>query len=287
MPAIMAARADEGSTITRGRPEKETNVMANYENILVEVTAPLATVTVNRPKVLNALNDQTIAELDDAFAALELDWAVRVVILTGSGEKAFIAGADINELKVCDVPAGIQKCVRGQRLLDRIESSRLIVIAAINGFALGGGCETAMACDIRLAAETARLGQPEVSLGIIPGYGGTQRLPRLVGRGKAKQLTLTGDIITAAEAHRIGLVDEVYPAAELLAKAREMAGKIAAKGPVAIATAKQCINLGLDVDLKSGLEFERTQFGVICSTDDKTEGCGAFLEKRPAKFTGK
>jgi enoyl-CoA hydratase len=261
--------------------------MANYENILVEITAPLATVTVNRPKVLNALNDQTIAELDSAFAALEQDESVRVVILTGSGEKAFIAGADINELKVCDVPAGIQKSIRGQRLLNRIEDSRLVVIAAINGFALGGGCEIAMACDIRLAADNARLGQPEVALGIIPGYGGTQRLPRLVGKGKAKQLILTGDMINAVEAHRIGLVDEVYPAAELMAKTTEMAGKIAAKGPFAVATAKRCVNLGLDVDLRSGLEYEYTQFGVICSTNDKTEGCASFLEKRPAKFAGR
>jgi enoyl-CoA hydratase len=261
--------------------------MANYENILVEIAAPLATVTVNRPKVLNVLNDQTIAELDSAFAALEQDESVRVVILTGSGEKAFIAGADINELKVCDVPAGIHKSIRGQRLLNRIEDSRLVVIAAINGFALGGGCEIAMACDIRLAADNARLGQPEVALGIIPGYGGTQRLPRLVGKGKAKQLILTGDMINAVEAHRIGLVDEVYPAADLMAKTTEMAGKIAAKGPFAVATAKRCVNLGLDVDLRSGLEYEYTQFGVICSTNDKTEGCASFLEKRPAKFTGR
>ena len=261
--------------------------MANYENIQVDLAAPLATVTVNRPKVLNALNDQTIAELDTAFASLEQDSSIHVVLLTGSGEKAFIAGADINELKVCDVPAGIQKSIRGQNLLNRIEGSRLVVIAAINGFALGGGCEIAMACDIRLAADTARLGQPEVTLGIIPGYGGTQRMPRLIGKGKAKQLILTGDMINAAEAHRIGLVDEVYPAAELIAKAREMALKIAAKGPYAVATAKRCINLGLDVDLRSGLEYEYTQFGVICSTNDKTEGCAAFLEKRPAKFTGR
>lgn len=261
--------------------------MANYENILVEIAVPLATVTVNRPKVLNALNDQTIAELDSAFASLEQNDAVRVVLLTGSGEKAFIAGADINELKVCDVPAGIQKSIRGQNLLHRIEESRLIVIAVINGFALGGGCEIAMACDIRLAADIARLGQPEVALGIIPGYGGTQRLPRLVGKGKAKQLILTGDMINGTEAHRIGLVDEVYPAAELMAKASEMATKIASKGPYAVSTAKRCINLGLDVDLKSGLEYEYTQFGVICSTSDKTEGCAAFLEKRPAKFSGR
>lgn len=261
--------------------------MAIYENILVDAAAPLATITINRPSVLNALNDRTIAELDGAFAEMEHNDAIRVVILTGSGEKAFIAGADINELKVCDVQGGIHKSIRGQNLLHRIEDSRLIVIAAINGFALGGGCEIAMACDIRLASDSARLGQPEVMLGIIPGYGGTQRLPRLVGKGKAKQLILTGDMINAAEAHRIGLVDEVYPAAELLTKTREMAGKIAAKGPFAVATAKRCINLGLDVDLRSGLEYEYTQFGVICSTNDKTEGCAAFLEKRPAKFTGR
>lgn len=261
--------------------------MADYETILVQTDAPLATVTVNRPQVLNALNDQTIRDLKHAFCALEEDEAIRVVILTGAGEKAFIAGADINELKACDVQAGIRKSIRGHKLLDLMENSRLIVIAAINGFALGGGCEIAMAADIRLAADTARLGQPEVNLGIIPGYGGTQRLPRLVGRGKAKQLVLTGDMINATEAHRIGLVDEVCPAGELMEKAREMAAKIAAKGPVAIMTAKKCINLGLDVDLKSALEYEATQFGVICATQDKTEGCAAFLEKRPAKFQGK
>ncbi|HUU44762.1 MAG TPA: enoyl-CoA hydratase-related protein [Acidobacteriota bacterium] len=261
--------------------------MAQYENILVETAPPLATVTVNRPTVLNALNDQTIAELTAAFTALEADQAVRVVILTGAGGKAFIAGADINELKVCDVPGGIQKSERGQHLLNLIENSHLIVIGAINGFALGGGCEIAMACDIRLAADSARMGQPEVSLGIIPGYGGTQRLPRLVGRGKAKQLIMTGDMVNAAEAHRIGLVDEVYPAAELMDKAREMAQKIASKGPVAVRIAKASINLGLDVDMKSGLEHEATQFGVVCATDDKTEGCGAFLEKRTPNFEGK
>lgn len=261
--------------------------MSQYETILVEVQAPLATVTINRPKVLNALNDQVIAELSSAFRALTDDKSVRVVILTGAGEKAFVAGADINELKVCDVRAGIDKSIRGQTLLNMMEQSRLIVIAAINGFALGGGCELAMACDIRLAADTARLGQPEVNLGIIPGYGGTQRLPRLVGRGKAKQLILTGDMINAAEAHRIGLVDEVYPAAELLPKAQELAQKIASKGPVAVMTAKRCVDLGSETDLGTGLEFEYTQFGVICATEDKTEGCGAFLEKRPAQFKGR
>jgi enoyl-CoA hydratase len=261
--------------------------MANYSNILVSVDAPLATVTVNRPKVLNALNDQTIVELTEAFKELDADDAVRVVILTGSGEKGFVAGADIGELKDYGVRESINNAMRGQGLLNLIENSRLIVIAAINGFALGGGCELAMACDIRLASETAALGQPEVKLGIIPGYGGTQRLARLVGRGKAKQLILTGDIIDAAEAHRIGLVDEVYPASELIETATKMASKIARQGPVAIATAKRCINLGLDVDLKDGLEYEATQFGVIFSTEDKSEGCSAFLEKRKPDFKGK
>ncbi|MEW5702940.1 MAG: enoyl-CoA hydratase-related protein [Candidatus Zixiibacteriota bacterium] len=261
--------------------------MADYETLLIDSAPPLATVTINRSAVLNALNDQTIAELDSAFAALSADATIRVVILTGAGPKAFVAGADIGELKACDVFRGITKITTGQALTKRIETSRLIVIAAINGFALGGGCELAMACDIRLAADTARLGQPEVNLGIIPGYGGTQRLPRLVGRGKAKQLILTGDMIGAAEAHRIGLVDEIYPAAELMDRAREMAQKIAAKGPIAVAIAKDAINRGMDIDLDSGLAYEATQFGVVCATEDKTEGCGAFLEKRPAQFKGK
>lgn len=261
--------------------------MTQYQTILVESSAPVALVTINRPQVLNALNDQVIAEIGSAFSALESDNSIRVVILTGAGEKAFVAGADIGELKVCDVASGIAKSLRGQAVLNQMEESRLVVIAAINGFALGGGCELACSCDIRLAADTARLGQPEVNLGIIPGYGGTQRFPRLVGKGKAKQLIMTGDMINAAEAYRIGLVDEVYPAADLMTKAKEMATKIAAKGPVAIATAKRCINYGLEVDLAAGLEYEATQFGVICATDDKTEGCAAFLEKRPPQFKGK
>ncbi|GAB4329432.1 MAG: enoyl-CoA hydratase-related protein [Candidatus Zixiibacteriota bacterium] len=260
--------------------------MASYENIKVEINAPIATVTIDRPKVLNALNDATIAELVDAFQSLDGNRDVRVVILTGGGEKAFVAGADINELKVCDVRGGIDKSVRGQNLLNLMEESRLIIIAAVNGFALGGGCEIAMACDIRLASENAKFGQPEVNLGIIPGYGGTQRLPRLVGPGKAKHLILTGELISAAEAHRIGLADEVYPASELMEKATKMAQTIASKGPVAVMTAKRCINLGMNVDLKSALEYEYTQFGVICATEDKTEGCAAFLEKRAPQFKG-
>ncbi len=261
--------------------------MAEYLNVRVEVTAPIAVVTIDRPKVLNALNDETIAELTSVFTELEADKSVHAIVLTGGGEKAFVAGADINELKACDVRASIEKSIKGQNLFNQIENSRQVVIAAVNGFALGGGCELAMACDMRLASATARLGQPEVTLGIIPGYGGTQRLPRLVGRGKAKQLILTGDMIDAAEAHRIGLVDEVYPPEELMEAAKKMASKIASRGPVAVATSKRCINLGLDVDLRSGLEYEYTQFGVVFSTEDKDEGCGAFLEKRKPDYKGR
>ncbi len=258
-----------------------------YKNIKFEKDGAVATVTIDRPKVLNALNDETIAELDHCFTSIADDSSILCVILTGGGEKSFIAGADIGELAVCDVISGRAKCDRGQSLLFKIENIPQPVIAAINGFALGGGCEFAMACDIRLASEKAKIGQPEVSLGIIPGYGGTQRLARLVGRGKAKQMILTGDFINAAEAYRIGLVDEVYPPDELMAKAKEMAGKIVSKGPLAIKAAKEAINLGLDVDIKSGCEHEAVLFAGICASEDKTEGTSAFLEKRKAEFKGK
>ncbi len=258
-----------------------------YENIKLGKDGSVAIVTIDRPQVLNALNDETIAELDHCFTAIADDDSVLCVILTGGGEKSFVAGADINELAVCDVVSGRAKCDRGQTLLSKIENLRQPVIAAINGFALGGGCEIALACDIRLASEKAKIGQPEVSLGIIPGYGGTQRLSRLVGRGKAKQMIFTGDHINAAEALRIGLVDEVYPPEELMTKAKEMARKIASKGPLAITAAKEAINLGLDVDLKSGCEHEASLFAGICASEDKTEGTKAFLEKRKAEFRGR
>ena len=258
-----------------------------YKNIKLGKDGSVAIVTIDRPQVLNALNDETIAELDHCFTAIAGDDSVLCVILTGGGEKSFVAGADINELAVCDVVSGRAKCDRGQTLLSKIENLRQPVIAAINGFALGGGCEIAMACDIRLASEKAKIGQPEVSLGIIPGYGGTQRLSRLVGRGKAKQMIFTGDHINAAEALRIGLVDEVYPPEELMTKAKEMARKIASKGPLAITAAKKVINLGLDVDLKSGCEHEASLFAGICASEDKTEGTKAFLEKRKAEFKGR
>lgn len=259
----------------------------DYKNIKFEKDGAVAVITIDRPKVLNALNHETIGELDHCFTAIADDDSVLCVILTGGGEKSFVAGADINELAVADLVSGRANSDRGQALLFKIENLPQPVIAAVNGFALGGGCEIALACDIRLASEKVKIGQPEVSLGVIPGYGGTQRLSRLVGRGKAKQMILTGDHINAGEALRIGLVDEVYPPEELMAKTREMAQKIASKGPLAIKAAKEAINLGLDVDLKSGCEHEAALFAGVCASEDKTEGMKAFLEKRKAEFKGR
>jgi len=259
----------------------------DFKNILIERKDELEVITINRPNVLNALNDETISELHRGLREIFKDEQVRVVILTGAGEKAFVAGADIGELKVCNALSGHRKSINGQRLLYHIENMEQVAIAAINGFALGGGCELALACDIRIASENAKLGQPEVNLGLIPGYGGTQRLARLVGKGKAKELIFTGDMVDASEALRIGLVEKVVPQAELLKTAKEMAHKIISKGPLAIKAAKRAINLGLDVDLKSGLEYEAMEFANVCATEDKTEGTAAFLEKRKANFKGK
>jgi len=259
----------------------------DFKNILIERKDELEVITINRPNVLNALNDETISELHRGLREIFKDEQVRVVILTGAGEKAFVAGADIGELKVCNALSGHRKSINGQRLLYHIENMEQVAIAAINGFALGGGCELALACDIRIASENAKLGQPEVNLGIIPGYGGTQRLSRLVGKGKAKELIFTGDMVEAAEALRIGLIEKVVPLAELMKTAEEMAAKIISKGPLAIKAAKRAINLGLDVDLKSGLEYEAMEFANICATEDKTEGTSAFLEKRKPDFRGK
>ena len=258
-----------------------------YENILVEKQEGVAIVTINRPKVLNALNAATISELHTAFERLEDDEEVRAVILTGSGEKGFVAGADISELQKVDVFSGRKLSERGMDLLFNIERLSKPVIAAINGFALGGGCEIAMACDIRIAADSAKMGQPEVNLGLIPGYGGTQRLSRLVGRGKAKQLVFTGDMVDAEEAKRIGLVDEVVPASELLEYARGLASKIASKAPLAIAAAKRSINDGIDKPLDEGCHIESMEFGQVCGTEDKDEGTKAFLEKRKPDFKGR
>lgn len=259
----------------------------NFENILFEKKNAVAYVTLNRPKVLNALNMATMEELRAAFHDIKNDSGVRVVIMTGSGEKAFIAGADIGELAKHDPVSAKAYTHRGQSVLNLIENLGKPVIACINGFALGGGCEIAMACTMRLASENAKLGQPEVKLGIMPGYGGTQRLPRLVGKGIAMQLVLTGEMISAQEAHRIGLVNEVVAAAELIPRAEAIAQKIIANAPLAIQYALEAVNRGMEMPLAEGLFLEATLFGVCCATEDKKEGTTAFLEKRPAHFNGK
>jgi len=258
----------------------------DFKNLIVEIKDGVAMVTINRPDALNALNADLITDLRHFFAQNWVARDFRCVIITGAG-KAFVAGADIKELAALDVAGAVRLAWIGQYLMHSIESFPCPVIAAVNGFALGGGCELAMACDIRLASDKAKLGQPEVNLGIIPGYGGTQRLARLVGRGKAKELILTGDLISAQEAYRIGLVDEVYPAEELMAKAMEMAKKIAAKSAPSIAAAKELINRGLDVNLAAGVDFEKTHFGVVFGYKDAKEGLTAFVEKRPPKFEHK
>jgi len=259
----------------------------NYENILFEKKNSIAYVTVNRPKVLNALNMATMEELRAAFHDIKNNAELRVVILTGAGEKAFIAGADIGELAQNTGPAAKEYTLRGQSVVNLIENLGKPVIACINGFALGGGCEIAMACTMRLASETAKLGQPEVKLGIIPGYGGTQRLPRLVGKGIAMQLLLTGEMITAQEAYRIGLVNEVTASADLIPRAETIAQKIIANGPLAVQYTMEAVNKGMETPLAEGLYIEAALFGVASVTEDKKEGTAAFLEKRPAQFKGK
>jgi enoyl-CoA hydratase len=258
-----------------------------YENILLEKKNAIAYVTVNRPKVLNALNMATMEELRAAFTDIKSDSAIRVAILTGAGEKAFVAGADISELAKQDAVSGKEYAHRGQAVLDLIENLGKPVIACINGFALGGGCELALACTMRIASDNAKLGQPEVKLGVMPGYGGTQRLPRLVGKGLAMQLLLVGETITAQEAHRIGLVNEVTAPAELIPRAEAIAAKIVANAPLAVQYAMEAVNKGMEMTLAEGLFLEAALFGVCCATEDKKEGTTAFLEKRPAQFKGK
>ena len=258
-----------------------------FENILLEKKSSVAYVTVNRPKVLNALNMATMEELRSAFHDIKSDAGVRVAILTGAGEKAFIAGADISELAKQDAIAGKEYTHRGQSVLNLIENLGKPVVACINGFALGGGCEIALACTMRLASENAKLGQPEVKLGIIPGYGGSQRLPRLVGKGLAAQLLLTGEMINAQEALRIGLVNEVTTPADLIPRAEAIAQKIIANAPVAVQYTLEAVNKGMEMNLKEGLYLEATLFGLACATEDKKEGTAAFLEKRAAQFKGK
>lgn len=259
----------------------------SLENLQIERDGAVTIITLNRPKVLNALNAQTLDELTAAFDAAAADPEVRAVILTGAGDKSFVAGADINELAVQTPVGGRDHARRGQRLFDRIERLGKPVIAAVNGFALGGGCELAMACTMRLAADTARFGQPEIDLGIIPGYAGSQRLPRLVGRGRAQELLLTGDMISADEAFRIGLANRVVPAAQLMDEARTLAHTLAAKAPVAVRYILDAVASGADMAFAEAEDHEATLFGLVSTTDDMREGTRAFLEKRKPAFTGK
>jgi len=258
-----------------------------YENLLYEKKDGIATITFNRPKVLNALNRQTIEELEQVLIDARDDEAVRVLILTGSGEKAFVAGADINELAQQTPVNGKEFSLYGQGVFHLLETIGKPSICAINGFALGGGCELALSCSIRIASKTAKLGQPEVKLGILPGYGGSQRLARLCGKGVAHELCLTGEMITAEEAQRIGLVNRVHESAELLPAAEAMAKKIVEKAPLAVKYCMEAIERGVEMPLQEGLFLEATLFGLCCATDDMREGTKAFLEKRPAQFKGR
>jgi enoyl-CoA hydratase len=258
-----------------------------FANLLYEKKGDFAYVTLNRPKVLNALNQATFAELGAAFEDVRDDAAVRGVILTGAGDKAFIAGADIGELAHVTAVEAEKSSSYGQAVLNLIENLGKPVIAAINGFALGGGCETAMACTIRVASENAKFGQPEVTLGLLPGGGGTQRLPRLVGKGRALQLILSGEMISAQEAYRIGLVNEVVPAADLIPRAEAILKKISSNAPIAVKYALEAANKGLETSQSEGLSLEASYFGICAGTEDKKEGTSAFLEKRAPQFHGR
>ncbi len=257
------------------------------ENLLYEKKGAIAYVTLNRPKVLNALNQQTWKELRTVFEDARDDPEIRGAILTGAGDKAFIAGADIGELAHVTAVEAERSSSYGQAVLDLIENLGKPVIAAVNGYALGGGCETAMACTIRVAAEHAKFGQPEVTLGLIPGGGGTQRLPRLVGKGRALQLILSGGMIDAREAHRIGLVNEVVPAGDLLTRAEAILKQIFANAPVAVKFSLEAVNRGLETNLAEGLLLEASLFGLCAGTGDKAEGTSAFLAKRAPQFNGR
>jgi enoyl-CoA hydratase len=260
--------------------------MPTFENLVYEKKSSIAYVTLNRPKALNALNELTLRELSVVVDDVSKDAAIKGVILTGAGEKAFVAGADIKEVAALVGVQAIDFARFGQALFDRIENLGKPVIAAINGFALGGGCELALACTLRIASTNAKLGLPEVKLGVIPGYGGTQRLPRLVGKGRALQIMLTADPIDAQEAHRIGLVNEVVEPAQLILRAEEILKKVQANGPLAIRLCLEAVNRGLEVSQAQGMALENSLFGVVTTSSDKSEGTTAFLEKRPAKFTG-
>jgi enoyl-CoA hydratase len=259
----------------------------SYENLLYEKKDGIAHITFNRPKVLNALNRKTVEELQQVLFDVRDDASVRVLILTGSGEKAFVAGADINELAQQTPVNGKEFSLFGQSVFHLLETIGKPSICAINGFALGAGCELALCCSIRLASKTAKLGQPEVKLGILPGYGGSQRMARLCGKGAAHEVCLTGEMITAEEAQRIGLVNHVHEPAELLPAAEAMAKKIIETAPLAVKYCMEAIERGVEMPLAEGLFLEATLFGLCCATEDMREGTKAFLEKRPAQFQGK
>lgn len=259
----------------------------DYQYLLFEARDGIGLLTINRPKALNALNAVIIDELNHFCETAALDESIKVIIITGSGNKAFVAGADISEMLPMSAEEACRFSKWGQSVFDRIEQLPKPVIAAVNGFALGGGCELSMACDIRIASENAKFGQPEVNLGIIAGYGGTQRLPRLVGKGMAMELLYTGEIIDAREACRIGLVNRVVPQDELLNCARDIAGRILGRAPLALQLTKSAVNRGIEVELKTGLAFEAEAFGLCFSTSDQKEGMAAFLDKRNPVFSGK
>jgi enoyl-CoA hydratase len=258
-----------------------------YQTLLFEIRDGIAFITINRPDKLNALNDQVMVELADVAERIAKESDIKGAILTGAGPKAFVAGADIGDLSRQGPFDGKARAQRGQAVLRRLETCGKPVIAAINGFALGGGCELAMACHIRIASEAAKFGQPEVKLGIAPGYGGTQRLPRLVGKGVAMQLILSGEMIDAQEAYRIGLVNKVVPSGALLAESEKMMRGILAMGPLAIRLAMEAVDQGLEMSLDEGLLLEANHFGLLAATQDMKEGLTAFLEKRPAEFHGR
>jgi enoyl-CoA hydratase len=258
-----------------------------YANLLLEKSGPIVVLTINRPKALNALNSDTLSELSTVLDELGRDSSVQVVILTGSGEKAFVAGADISQMKDLTPLEGRGFAQLGQATFRKLELLPQPVIAAINGFALGGGCELALACDIRLASENARFGQPEVALGLTAGFGGTQRLPRLIGTGLASELLFTGDIIDAQEAYRIGLVNRVYALDSLLEEAQKLAQRIAGRAPIAVQLSKSALQRGMNLDLDSAQAYEAEVFALTFSTQDQTEGCMAFVEKRKPAFEGR
>jgi enoyl-CoA hydratase len=259
----------------------------DYRNLTVEVEEGIALLYVNRPQVLNALNFETLEELDGAFAHLAQREEVKAIVITGAGEKAFVAGADIRELTRLNALGGRQVSLRGQQVMSIIESCPKPVLAAINGYCLGGGCELALACHLRIAAEEAMLGLPEVKLGLIPGYGATQRLPRLVGVGPALELILSGRMLSASEAHRLGLVNQVVPRSQVLQKARELARMIIANAPLAVRYAMEAVRSGMQMPLPEALSLEATLFGLCCSTADMKEGTKAFLEKKDPQFKGR